>query len=236
MAYITFAWMVECIRPFLAFNETAIAQSLNEYRYLLENINCKNNHHHDPTKQPGLISRVYNGVYNSLPSVFEKPPQAPLAVGWGTADYVDSYQGVMALAGEKRRQPGQCETEVYVENKSMVWKYVSGDVLMEAKLLKDLGETNEKVHPVARFRREKLEKGKKDTGGLQGWEYREKAGGKGFEWFKGDLVLDEYVIQSSRGEVGNFLNVERLIACDVEEAVGFLKKTDIVNGITTDEW
>jgi hypothetical protein len=232
MANITFAWMVECVRPYLAFNETTIAQSLIEYTHLLETINCKNNDHHDPTKQPGLISRAYNGVYNSLPSVFEEPPQAPLAVGWGTANYVDSYQGVMALAGEKRRQPGKCETEVYVQNKSMLWKYVSGDVLMESKLLKDLGDTKEKIHPVARFRREKLEEGKKDMGGLQDWQYRKKAGGNGFEWYKDDLVLDEYVIQDSRGEVGRFPNIERLVASGVAEAVEFLKKTDIVNGIT----
>jgi hypothetical protein len=98
-----------------------------------------------------------------------------------------------------------------------------------------MGETNEQVHPVARFRRENLEEGKTDTGGLQGWEYREKVGGKGFEWFKGDLVLDEYVIQSSRGKLGYPPNVERLVACGVKEALEFLKKTDIVNGFTTDK-
>jgi hypothetical protein len=114
----------------------------------------------------------------------------------------------------------------------MLWKYVSGDVLMESKLLKDLGDTKEKIHPVARFRREKLEEGKKDMGGLQDWQYRKKAGGNGFEWYKDDLVLDEYVIQDSRGEVGRFPNIERLVASGVAEAVEFLKKTDIVNGIT----
>jgi hypothetical protein len=234
MANITFAWMVECVRPYLAFNETTISQSMNEYTKLLETLDCQNNHHHDPSKQPGLAVRAYNGLYNSLPSIWEIPPQAPLAVGWGTADYVDSYQGIMAWAGEKRRHPGQCETEIVVENKSTFGKHFYGEVI-ETRLLKGLGETNEKVHPVARFRRSKLNGEKEDTGGLQGWQPRKKVGGKGFEWYKDDLVLEEYVIQNSRPGVGNFPNVERLVAGGVEEARKFLEETDIVNGIPTNE-
>lgn len=137
----------------------------------------------------------------------------------------------MAWAGEKRLQPGQCGTEIFLENKLILGKRIFGEVMMEARLLKELGETNEKVHPVARFRRLKLNQEKEDTGRLQGWQLRKKVGGKGFEWYKDNLVLEECVIQNSRPGVGNFPNVERLVADGVEEAREFLKETDIVNGI-----
>jgi hypothetical protein len=230
MANITFAWMVECVRPYLAFDKMAISETMDEYIKFLETIHCKNNHHHhhDPSKDLNLATRAYNGVYNSLPSIWETPPQAPLEVGWGTAHFVDSCQGVMAWAGAKQRNPGQCETEIVVEEKSILWKPFYGEAKMEVKLLSELGETNEQVHPVARFRREKL---KEDTGGLQGWKSRKMKGGW-FEWYKGDLVLKEYVIKNSSTRVGDFPNVERLVAGGDTEATEFLKKTDKVNGIS----
>jgi len=241
MANITFAWMVECIRPYLAINETTILRSLNEYTHLLETFDCKNNHHHDPSKEPSLAVRAYNGVYNSLPSIWETPPQAPLAVGWGTADHVDSYQGVMAWAGSKQRFPGECETEVVVEN-TFPWNYAHGEKMV-AKKLNKLGKTNEEIHPVARFRREKLDReGKTDKGGLQGWEKRKNPRGEGYEWHKNVLVhkddlvyedvlvLKEYVIKKSGPGVGDFGNVERLVAERVDQAKEFLEDTDIGNG------
>jgi hypothetical protein len=42
-------------------------------------------------------------------------------------------------------------------------------------------------------------------------------------------MLEEYVIQNSRTGVGNFPNVERLVAGDVKEAGKFLEETDIGN-------
>jgi hypothetical protein len=227
MANITFAWMVECVRPYLAFDKTAISETMDEYTKFLRTIHCKNNHRHhpDPSKDPNLATRAYNGVYNSLPSVYEAPPQAPLEVGWGTARFIDSCQGVMGWAGAKPRTPGQCETEVVVEEKSILWKHTHGEAKMEVKLLSKLGETNEQVHPVARFRRVKL---KEDTGGLKGWEWTKKKGG-GFVWSKGDLALDEYVIKNDSPRAGDFPNFEQLVAGGDAEATEFLKETDEVN-------
>ena len=109
----------------------------------------------------------------------------------------------------------------------MLWKRTHGETRMDVKLLSELGETNEQVYPVARFRREKV---KDKTGGLQEWTPREAEGG-GFEWYKGDLVLKEYPIGNSSPRAGDFPNFERLVAGADAEAAEFLEKTDEVNGI-----
>jgi len=239
MANITFAWMVERVRPYLAFNATTIAQNAKEYTALLETIHCRNNHRHDPSKTPSLLSRVWAAIWAALPTVWGIPPQAPLAVGWGTAPYIDSYRGLMAWAGEKRRCPGECETEVVVANEAIPGRWFHREVLAP-RALAELGETNEMVHPVARFRSVMSGNGDKGVGALKGWRVRQDKAGTGFEWVKEvggkeGLVLEEYVIQgnSSDEAIGN---VERLAAAEVLEAVEFLKKTDLVNGIAVDEW
>jgi len=217
--------MVECVQPYLTFDKTAILETMDEYSKFLESIHCKSNHRHhpDPSKDPNLATRVYN----SLPNVWEAPPKAPLEVGWGTAKFIDSCQGVMGWAGSKPRSPRECETEIVEEETSMLWKHTHGEAKVVVKKLGELGETNEQVHPVARFRREKLNE---DTGGLKGWKSWEMEGGW-FEWRKDDLVLKEYVIDNSSPRVADFPNFERLVAAADPEATEFLKKTDKVNDI-----
>ncbi|RDW89514.1 hypothetical protein BP6252_01546 [Coleophoma cylindrospora] len=220
IAIITFVWMVECVRPYLAFKENALQISLIEYTKLLGDLHCKNYHHHDPSKQPNILSQAFNAVYNSIPYIGGvSEPEAPVELGWGTANYNDSFKGLMAFPGAKVRKPGQCETEVVVEDTHFLTR--NRYLKLKSTSLKALGETNEMVHPVARFRRDKLNQ---DTGGLQGWKHRYREDEKpGFEWYLpgGDVVLKEYIIQRD--------SIERELVCGVEEATKFLKDTDIGN-------
>jgi hypothetical protein len=151
----TFAWMVECIRPYLAFDETTINQSMIEYSKLLEDIRYRNK-----KQQPGMLDWLYNEIYNYVPFLGSAPSHvAPDGFGWGKASFNDSYQGLMAWSGDKPRKPKQCETEVVVSAEKI-----------ETVKLEELGETNEFIHPVVRFRR--LANGK-EKGALYEWDWRE---------------------------------------------------------------
>ncbi|OCL02810.1 hypothetical protein AOQ84DRAFT_303965 [Glonium stellatum] len=227
MAYITWAWMLQCVSPYLAFDEHGIEETMKEHAKLLDQI-AKCSDHHSPK---GWVETAWSYVPSVpfLGSVTKHEHKVDR--GWGTGNFVDSFSGIMAWTNPVVRKPGECSTEKLKIDESGNRSF---DTIPLAKL-DDFGTTNEQIHPVAAFRKERYDntlKGDLCCHGLKGWkreEEREDGRVIRYKWYKVEgkkrIELPEYLIAKSNRRT----NYERLMMAvdgnSVEEEE-FLDKID----------
>ncbi|KAF2494303.1 hypothetical protein BU16DRAFT_619443 [Lophium mytilinum] len=218
MSNITFAWMLQCISPYLEIDRTTYQQTMIEYKEWLDNIDYQ---HTLPPPPPQGIKETfwsyvpYVPLVNPAPVAWTRTPR-----GWGVGRVVDSLTGLMYnYAGGVKRTPGRCETELWnPKTKEPHWVPIG-----------DMGDVNEYVHPVAGYRRTKFPEEK--NSGLEGFKRVELAKGKGFEWRKEDgTSLPEYVIQKA-GKAPNFERLWMTADGPGLEEMEWLGKVDRVNGL-----
>lgn len=116
MADIVLMWMIDRCRPFLEFNETYLNYLVEEHKKKLEVIR---------KRSVNTVSRIFGY-------------RTDLKFGYACGPIQDSFGGVMALGGSRRRAPGQ-----YTSN------YTSGNIVDETR---DSHHTHEYIHPSARWR------------------------------------------------------------------------------------
>lgn len=138
MANITFAWMIQCISPYLQIDINAYQTHGIDYKVWLNEAESHCMRHH--TSQENYGEWLYNKV-RGPPASAKKAHSHLIDRGWGTGPMPDSLAGMMYMyAGGVARTPGSCTTEVWENG-----KYIT-------KPIREVGITNEYIHPVAAYR------------------------------------------------------------------------------------
>jgi hypothetical protein len=202
--------MLQCIAPFLTIDQKAFVDCLGQYQHWTEAVRYACTYHHP--ERESWASWAWNMVPNipfvgSQPEELAEPRRDPahehpnFVFGYGIGPITDSYTGMYAANGEYRRVPGKCHAEAWDPTKnepSLVSIY-------------DLGETNEFIHPVCRYR--DLIRGFEANAALKNFERKfevtDNATGKGrFVWNKKNDAkkLDEWIIKLDEK---NEINYER---------------------------
>lgn len=139
MANITFAWMLQCISPYIEIDIDTFQTHVVDYQVWLDEVEHRCMRHHP--SQEGYGEWLYNKVAGT-PINEPKPHSHIIDRGWGTGPMPDSLAGVMYnYAGGVERTPGSCKVEVW-ENGNYI-----------EKPIRDVGITNEYIHPVTAYRR-----------------------------------------------------------------------------------
>ncbi|KAJ4356011.1 uncharacterized protein N0V89_004037 [Didymosphaeria variabile] len=143
MANITFAWMLDQIRPYLAINETVIHQEYRNRQIYIDELNeIVRKYQEDKRKQEEAhVEETYAQSFRRLASNAASYVTHPLSkkgpdlrrrdYGWGTGTIIDSYTAMYYANGSQARTPG-----AYHKDK----KHAAP------------GLTNEQVHPSVGFR------------------------------------------------------------------------------------
>ena len=229
MANITFAWMLEQIRPYLSINETTIYQEdrarqnhideLNEEvrKYIEKEAADKAEADKSWTK---WVSRSVASAAKTVTRA-KQPNTLRRDFGWGTGTIIDSYTLMYHLNGSGARTPG-----AYAKDSTHAAP----------------GDTRERIHPTVGYRYEALraqdEKIRYHPAGLSDKQYRRErvpGGGKGWQYVLGEgVVLPEYVIEPSSGNGPP--SFERLAMClGWEKVTPYMNKLDKENGFSVSE-
>ncbi|ORX99880.1 hypothetical protein BCR34DRAFT_628109 [Clohesyomyces aquaticus] len=148
LANITFAWMLQCIAPYLTIDVDEFKKTVEQYKMWLSMVrwNCNYWHKGFWGKAGDWIPNV--PVVNPAPDELDPPKRDPnahphpeLDRNWGTGPIVDSYTKTYWANGSKARIPGHCETDFFQPDGT--WKPEQ----FTAK-----GVTNEYIHPVCAYR------------------------------------------------------------------------------------
>ncbi|KAF2187608.1 hypothetical protein K469DRAFT_725126 [Zopfia rhizophila CBS 207.26] len=207
LANITFAWMLQCISPYLTIDLKVFENHKQDYTLWLKTAATNCTRHHET-----WLDWAWKKVPFVSPNELDPPRQDPphthdtVDFGWGTGPTPDSLEGfIYEWAGGEDRKPGNCDIDV--------WHPSEGEYKLEPA--SNYGVTNEYIHPVTAYRqfdinnRDKkdpkkaipFEKKNKNIEG-RAFEARELVkGGKKFSrywWKKGDVYLPEWVILSHR--------------------------------------
>lgn len=138
MANISFAWMLQCVSPYLQIDLEAYSTHLVDYKVWLNEAENHCMRHH--TSQENYGEWLYNKV-RGPPASGKKEHTHLIDRGWGTGPMPDSLSGMMYnYAGGVARTPGSCKTEVWENG-----KYIT-------KPIREVGITNEYIHPVTAYR------------------------------------------------------------------------------------
>ncbi|KAH7034650.1 uncharacterized protein B0I36DRAFT_381542 [Microdochium trichocladiopsis] len=209
LSTITLAWMIEQASPYLQFNPN-LAQTIVEDRMTLITPILKTLAHTRAEEAAAheshwAITKAFEYIASSThlykPSHSHSATEhadmqaqaATLAAaayrasnGWATGPIVDSFTGVMKIAGSVTRTPGRYNKKDSAGN--------------------DIGVTNEQIHPSVKYRFDKRDEW---SPALKGFQRRETTvqvpGGadgqtrteKRFEWYNADGVrIPEYVIKA----------------------------------------
>ncbi|CAO2657027.1 Nn.00g058300.m01.CDS01 [Neocucurbitaria sp. VM-36] len=195
----TLCWMLQCISPHLTIDREAFELYLAQYKRWLFRIRYACTYHHETFADkawsyvPKLPSiPILNPGPDELAEPRRDPPHAhaDFDFSWGTGPLVDSFGGMYHLNGTQPRVPGHEDVEIYNEKaKEPKWTP-----------LRDLGQTNEYIHPIVRHRQ--LVRGWDKHSPLQnGWHrdhWRGDDGKHRYWWFKKDeretCALPEWAI------------------------------------------
>ncbi|KAI4647944.1 hypothetical protein J4E93_004355 [Alternaria ventricosa] len=144
----TLCWMLQVISPYLTIDRHAFQLSMDQYTRWLFRLRFACTYHHQ-----NLLQKAWNLLPKiSIPGIghdtLKPPPRSPphshtnFDFSWGTGPLVDSYSGIYYFIGSWQRMPGHEEVECYNEDtKAPKWTK-----------LRDLGDTNEYIHPIAYYR------------------------------------------------------------------------------------
>lgn len=143
--------MLQAISPHLTIDREAFSLFVAQYKRWLFRIRyaCTFNH-------PNTLQKMWSYVPKlPMPSIFggggkdlQLPPRAPphthenFDFSWGTGPLVDSFTAMYYLNGMHVRMPGHESVEIYNE-KSKANKWTK---------IRELGHTNEYIHPITYFR------------------------------------------------------------------------------------
>jgi hypothetical protein len=147
MANITFAWMLQCVYPYLTINEEAYKKYLDYYFSWTLNQKHSCTHHRKTWGDTAYEIADYIPYVN--PDMTTKPDpvhQHPeIERGWGLGPFVDSAQGILynGIYSPAPRMPGECELEEHKATTSTMTK------------ISEKGATHEYMHPVAEYRHQK---------------------------------------------------------------------------------
>ncbi|KAL5115303.1 hypothetical protein ACEQ8H_006816 [Pleosporales sp. CAS-2024a] len=206
----SFVWMLQCISPHLAIDQTAFDNYIAQYLRWLASLRFACTYHH-----PKIWGRARKHLPKvpHIPIIWPKgdelrPPKrdAPhahdLDFSWGTGPFVDSFRSVYHLAGSHKRRPGHEDVEVYNQDED-AWEW---------KPLRHLGATNEYIHPIA-LHRSIVRGWDKHNPLRKGWtrEHRKDDEGNARYWWymhegKEVIELPEWAILP---DVANKANFER---------------------------
>ncbi|KAJ4287371.1 hypothetical protein N0V90_012770 [Kalmusia sp. IMI 367209] len=201
----TWAWMLQCISPYLTIDQDAFKASLSQYQHFLARIRYACTYHHT-TWMDTITSKIPTiPILNPETNPLLPPRRDPAHThpefdyGWGTGPIVDSYTGMYLLNGSLPRVPGKLQTEIY-------------DVKNEVAALDDIskhGETNEYIHPICEYR--KIVRGKEDDSALKLFTRKHEKSVDGTEgrfwWYREGRRLPEWVILDHKDE--GVVNFER---------------------------
>ncbi|KAH8658126.1 hypothetical protein BX600DRAFT_63428 [Xylariales sp. PMI_506] len=250
MSNITFAWMLDRIRPFLALRETVFYQdtrerqdhidALNEAtRLYSEAIQAKK----DATAKESWAQWTRRSVAAAASAALHpfaahaadaSPNLQRRDYGWGTGTIIDSYNLFFKVVnGSERRTPGK-----YFPAASS-----SGDALgdigpedeVEAEYVKH-ARTHEYIHPTVGFR-ERMLAGEKEElryrpNGLPEDKFVRRTRSRGgFEYNVDGAVLPEWRIEPDRSFAGG-PSFERLVVAG-DAAVSYLRELDAANGFAS---
>ncbi|KAK9776224.1 hypothetical protein SCAR479_07130 [Seiridium cardinale] len=173
IALISFAWMCEQTAPYLQLEENLLSLARNSVQDRYDLIHSPL---HPPApsnigdwltmKASSFIGKVESGHSSS------RKVSREIQYGWATGPVIDSFKGIMLLAGSATRTPGQ-----YVKDKSNGVR---------------LGKTNEMIHPTVQFRIGNRYDYRPEA--LKGFT-RRQAGRSGFEWKSGSVTIPEYLVR-----------------------------------------
>ncbi|KAF1840427.1 uncharacterized protein K460DRAFT_297110 [Cucurbitaria berberidis CBS 394.84] len=148
----TLCWMLQCISPHLTIDRAAFELYLAQYKRWLFRIRYACTYHHETwgdwawSYVPKLPSIP---IINPGPDEFTAPRRDPAHAhtdfdfSWGTGPLVDPFGGMYHLNGTHKRVPGHEDVETYDEkSKEPKWKPI-----------RDIGQTNEYIHPIVHYRR-----------------------------------------------------------------------------------
>lgn len=221
---ITFAWLLDQIRPYLGVNQTTVNQEARARQNYIDEINARVDEYEtmlaakkEATAQESWAQWVTRSVGSAASSIMQpltgtgKPP-IRRDRGWGTGAWVESYTSIYKANGSKPRTPGN-----YAKDTKQT----------------TLGRTFESVHPTVGYRMhvtrdledEKLRY--KPLG--ENKVVRQKKPGGGWEYLIDGVTLSEYKMKSF-DSFGGEPSFERL-AIEGEPAWEYVKKLDEENEV-----
>lgn len=142
--------------------------------------------------------------------------------GWGVGPLLDSFKGMYHLLGSHTRVPGHEDVEIYdEEEKHYHWKPI-----------RDIGETNEYIHPIVHYR--SIARGWDKHSPLKdGWvrdHWRGTDGKARFWWYKegekDKIVLPEWAILPDQEGKPNFERAWYLKCEKSQKTVAALRKVE----------
>lgn len=219
--------MVQCISPHLTIDREAFEAYLAQYKRWLFRIRYACTYHHITTSEriwkfvPKLPNIPFiNPGPDELAPPRRDPPHAhaEFDFSWGTGPLLDSFKGMYHLNGSHMRVPGHEGVELYDEEaKRPKWRS-----------LRDLGQTNEYIHPIVLHR--SIVHGWDANSPLRtGWQrdqWRGKDGKARFWWFKDGekdvCALPEWAVLPHISEAE--YNFERRWYKECEKTVKTLEK------------
>lgn len=147
----TLCWMLQCVSPHLTIDRESFELYLAQYKRWLFRIRYACTYHHETWGEkawkyvPKLpkIPFINPGPDELAPPARDPPhPHVEFDFSWGTGPLVDSFGGMYHLNGTHKRMPGHEDVETYDEKtKEQEWRP-----------LRELGQTNEYIHPIVLHR------------------------------------------------------------------------------------
>jgi hypothetical protein len=147
----TLAWMLQCVSPHLTIDQDAYNGFIDQYKRWLFRIRFACTYHHQTTWESiklHLPKRPRIPLLDKKTSELDPPRRDPVHThpefnfGWGTGRLVDSFGGFYHLLGSHTRLPGHEDVEIYDEE----------DDVYNWKPIKEVGLTNEYIHPIVYHR------------------------------------------------------------------------------------
>jgi hypothetical protein len=201
--------MLQCISPHLTIDIDAFNGFIDQYKRWLFRTRFACTYHHETTWEgikSHLPKRPRIPIIESEPSDLDPPRRDPahahpeFNLGWGTGRLVDSFGGMYHLLGSHSRRPGHEDVETYDEEEDeYVWRPI-----------KEVGLTNEYIHPIA-YHRSIVNGWDKHCPLKKHWnrEHRHgKDGSSRFWWYmdgeKDSNALPEWVIMPDAKDKPNF--------------------------------
>ncbi|EON66193.1 hypothetical protein W97_05586 [Coniosporium apollinis CBS 100218] len=217
IANITFAWMVEQVRPHLAFDEDSFVAAIKEQQHTLEAL-----HGEDRPWPKSWTGKLYAATGTVWSKIAGSGEQARVIAepGWATGPIIDSYDEasrVVKSGGMQWRSPGE----------TIVPKSATSDEVVRTN---KLGLTDEWIHPCVFYRKEQLKNSSApyEPPALRGWtRYECENRIEGWEWRKDGVkdLLKEYRVMPHSDDARAPRNLERLVA-EAGKATEYLEELD----------
>jgi hypothetical protein len=192
LANVTFAWMLQCIAPYLTIDETAYNNTADDYQMWLAKVrwNCTYWHRGFWGKAGDYVPNI--PVVNPAPGELDPPKRDPKA-------HEHSYTAKFWINGSEPRVPGHCQTEFRQPKKNPS----DADTWLP-ELFSKYGDTNEYIHPVCAYR-QMIRSDEQSALGAFKRKLDKNNGERGrYWWWHDDHALPEWVILQQDSPEHNF--------------------------------